>query len=104
MINRYVVYSQYEYMGNDKKETTNWFVVGRYHKTEDEAKEAVKQLKELSDVTDKITKLKHFYDIRLQDITQFPIPTYHFKTKGRPTKDELRKRDEYYAHYWERFA
>ena len=38
MINKYNVYSQYEYFGPDGKTLTNWFRIGPFHKTEDDAK------------------------------------------------------------------
>lgn len=103
MINRYVIYSCYEYFGTNGKGVSSWFRTGKIHKTKEEAEEELKVMKELSTNTDKATKLKHFFDIRYEDITQYPIPTYHFNTKGRPSNDDLQKRDEYYAHYWDRY-
>ena len=104
MLNRYVIYSRYEYIGKDGEKTlTNWFRFGKILKTEEEANDALSKLKELSDQTDKATKLKHFYEIRFEDITQHPIPTFHFQTKGRPSKEELKRREEYYAHYWDKY-
>lgn len=103
MINKYIVYSRYEYFGPDGKGLTNWFSLGKFFDTEDDANDFIKQMKLLSDETDKIMKLKHFYETRYIDITTLPIPTYHFQTKGRPSKEELQKREEYYAHYWDKY-
>lgn len=103
MINRYIVYSRYEYHGPNGKAVTNWFAVGSFYKTEDEAIEYIKRLKELSDSTDKITKLKHFYETRLVDITTLPIPTYHYPHKGRPTKEDIERKENYYKHYWDKY-
>lgn len=103
MINKYNVYSQYEYFGPDGKTLTNWFRIGSFHKTEDEAKEYIKKMKSLSDSNDKIMKLKHFYEIRYEDITQFPIPTYHYPHKGRPTKEDIKRKEDYYKNFWEQY-
>jgi len=103
MINRYIVYSCYEFHGPNGKQKTNWFIIGSFYKTEDEANEYIKKLKTLSDSTDKITKLKHFYEIRYEDITQFPIPTYHYNHKGRPTKEDLEAKENYYKNFWKKY-
>lgn len=103
MINKYVVYSCYEYFGPEGKGVSSWFRVGKFYKTEDEAAEYIKESKKLSDSVDKIMKLKHFYEIRYEDITQYPIPTYHFSHKGRPTKEDIQHKENYYKNYWERY-
>lgn len=103
MINRYVVHSCYEYLGPEGKGVSSWFRIGKFYKTEEEAKESIKQMKKLSDSTDKITKLKHFFEVRLIDITTLSIPTYHFPHKGRPTKEDLERKENYYKNYWKQY-
>lgn len=103
MINRYVIYSCYEYYGLNGKCVSSWFRIGKMYNRKEEAEEGLKVIKESSINTDKVSKLKHFFDIRYEDITQYPIPKYHFTTKGKPSNEDLRKRDEYYAHYWDNY-
>lgn len=103
MINKYVIYTCYEHYGETGKEKTIWFRAGHFHNTEESAQEELKKMKELSDNTDKLTKLKHFFEIRYEDITTYPIPGYHYKSKGRPSKAEIEKKEEYYKNYWEKY-
>ena len=103
MINRYVIYSCYEYYGLNGKCVTSWFRIGKMYNTKEDAEKGLKFIKESTINTDKVSKLKHFFDIRYEDITKYPIPTYHFTTKDKPSNEDLCKRDEYYAHYWDNY-
>ena len=83
MINRYVIYSCYEYYGLNGKCVTSWFRIGKMYNTKKDAEEGLKVIKESTINTDKVSKLKQFFDIRYEDITKYPIPD--LETKNSPT-------------------
>lgn len=64
----YVVKSRYQYRSRDGIVWSDWFVCDNKHVDEKDIKDVLKQYKESSVHTDKITKLKHEFDIMDADI------------------------------------
>ena len=102
MINKYVIYEQYEYWGNNGKTFTEWFVapMTSIHNTEKGAKEELKIVTENSKAVDKATKLKHCFEIRYIDVETLPKPPIKFHKKGRPSKAEIDRKTDEYNNYW----
>lgn len=89
MLNRYIVYKQYEYWGKNGKQFTEPFrASSELHRTEESAKNEIVQLKETSDTIKKATKLDCKYEIRLVDVETLPTAKPHYGKSGRPTKAE----------------
>jgi hypothetical protein len=103
MINKYIIYSQYEYYSKNGIELTEWFPIGYKYNSLKEAEDALSKIKEISKYVDKKTKLKHFFNIKCIDITTLPIPTYPVKSKGRKSKKYLKDEEDYYKNYWKRY-
>lgn len=82
---KYTVWSRYEYWGKEGRQFTKWFITKYKCDDEQSAKDEIKNLKESSDLVDKITKNKHEYEIRYIDIDELPKPSPP-KKRGRPKK------------------
>ena len=85
---KYAIWTRYEMWTKNGKEFTRWFLsyADSFFDTEKEAKEQLKQHKESTDITDKIVKLKHEYEIRYIDIDELPKPKPK-RPRGRPKKN-----------------
>ena len=57
----FVIQCRYEYRKRGGVEWTDWFVIDSTHRSLEETKAELKNLKELTKATDRITKLKHEY-------------------------------------------
>ena len=57
----FVIECRYEYRSRNGIVWTDWFVCDSTHVPEDRIKETIKELKESSKNTDKVTKLRHEY-------------------------------------------
>ena len=86
----YIVKTRYEYRGTDGIDWTNWFVLERNYMTEKEAKEYIKNIKNLYADIDKKTKLKHDYMI---------VPSEDFEKEQKEVENFIKaakKRDDKY--------
>jgi hypothetical protein len=71
------------------KQFTKWFMTrgaSNFFDTENDAIEEMKIQKSSTDITDKVVKLKHEYEIRYIDIDELPKPSPP-KKRGRPKKN-----------------
>lgn len=87
----YIVYSRYEHYLSTGKTWTDWFAVDEKPRTESEAKEYLKSVKEDYKYIDKKTKLKH----------EFKLGDYDEYMKNREelmksNEDLKAKQEEYY--------
>ena len=102
MINRYIVFEQYEYWANNGKQFSNWFraPLSHFHKTKESAEKELSNIKNSSSNTDKVSKLKHKYEIRKVDIETLPIPKIRYGKTGRPSKKEKERLEYEQKNYW----
>lgn len=86
---KYAIWTRYERWTKTGKEFTTWFLsFGKkmFFDNENEAKEELKNQKMSTNITDKIVKLKHEYEIRYIDIDELPKPKPK-RPRGRPKKN-----------------
>ena len=81
----YAIFCRYEHWSKNGKEFTDFFKFDKLYNTEEEVKTRIKELKEFSKQTDKVTKCKHEYKYEYVDETLFPQPKMR-RPKGRPKK------------------
>ena len=81
----YTIFCRYEYWTKNGKEFTQFFKFDNEYNTEEEVKNRIKELKEFSKQTDKVTKCKHEYKYEYVDETLFLQPKLR-RPKGRPKK------------------
>lgn len=88
----YAIFCRYEHRTSTGKEFTEYFLTDNLFNSEDDVKNRIKELKELSNPIDKSTKLKHEYKYDYVDETLLDQPRMR-RPKGRPKKfseDELK--------------
>ena len=88
----YAIFCRYEHRTSKGKEFTEYFLIDNLFNSEDDVKNRIKELKELSNSIDKSTKLKHEYKYEYIDETLLDQPRMR-RPKGRPKKfseDELK--------------
>lgn len=102
MLNKYIIYERYEYWGKEGKTWTKWFraILTPFYDTEKEALEKIKEMKESNKPITKATKLKYEFECRVEDIDTFPIPKPKYHKKGRPSKEEIAKKEAEMKNYW----
>ena len=85
---KYTIWTRYEHWSKDGKTFSNWFLVSRSicFDNEKDAIEEMKNHKKFTDITDKVVKLKHEYEIRYIDIDELPKPKPK-RPRGRPKKN-----------------
>lgn len=81
----YAIFCRYEHWSKNGKEFTNFFKCDKEYKNEEEVKARIKELKEFTKQTDKITKCKHEYKYEYIDETLF-LQSKMRRPKGRPKK------------------
>ena len=90
---KYYIYCRYEFISSEGKKWCKWFRVDKAYNDEESAKSQIEIISSTSKEIDKSTKMKHEYEIRLQDETLIPQIKMR-RPKGRPKKfstDELDK-------------
>ena len=90
---KYYIYCRYEFISSEGKKWCKWFRVDKGYDDEESAKSQIEIISSTSKEIDKSTKMKHEYEIRLQDETLIPQIKMR-RPKGRPKKfstDELDK-------------
>lgn len=87
---KYIVETRYEYLSDNGKIFTDWFVLSSDERTEAEAKEYIKQVSKDYAHVDKLTKCKHEYRYRTIDELSADL------AKIQKEIDKARVRDEAY--------
>lgn len=102
MINKYIIFERYEYWGKNGKTFTEWFraPIPEFYDDEKSAKEKIKEIKSNFGEMNKITKCKHEYEAKLIDCETLPIPKIKYSKKGRPSKEDIEKRQFEHDNYW----
>lgn len=89
---KYCIYCRYETWANNGKVFTKWFNAHKMFDNEDEAKAEMKSMKAFTSSCDKVTKLKHEYEVRYIDETLIRQVRLR-RPKGRPKKIETKELD-----------
>ena len=88
----YAIFCRYEYWVSNHKTFCDYYNTGMMFNSENEAKEKIKELKDLTKTIDKATKLKHEYEYKYIDETLIEQPKWH-RPKGRPKKFDTKELD-----------
>ena len=81
----YTIFFRYEHWTKNGQEFTEFFKFDNEYNTEEEVKNRIKELKEFTKQTDKVTKCKHEYKYEYVDETLF-LQAKMKRPKGRPKK------------------
>lgn len=66
MENKYVILARYQHWtGQDGVQFSDWFVTDSTPRTKEDAEEKIEEIKKTFQYIDKVTKLKHEYDLKL---------------------------------------